>query len=53
MLRITTMTTIGSSVTLKLEGKIMADWVNLLERECRSVISERKACAWIVQMSAT
>ncbi len=42
MLRITAKTTNGSSVTLKLEGKIKTDWVNILERECRTLISQRK-----------
>ena len=42
MLRITTMTTNGSTVTLKLEGKIKADWVTLLERECWSLLSQKK-----------
>jgi anti-anti-sigma regulatory factor len=43
VLRITTMTTNGSSFTLRLEGKIKADWVELLERECWSLISQKKS----------
>jgi len=37
------MTRHASSVTLKLEGEIKADWVNLLEQECRSLISQKKS----------
>ena len=37
------MTTNGSPVTLKLEGKIKSDWVNILERECRTLISQKKS----------
>jgi anti-anti-sigma regulatory factor len=42
VLRITKITENGSPVILKLEGKILADWVNLLERECRSLIDQEK-----------
>ena len=34
MLRITAIRMNGSPVTLKLEGKILAEWVPLLEGEC-------------------
>lgn len=34
MLRITTIWANGSPLTLKLEGKIFAEWVDLLEQEC-------------------
>ena len=43
MLGITTMKTNGSSFTLKLGGKIQADLVKLLERECWSLISQQKS----------
>ena len=32
----------GSPVTLKLEGKVHADWVSLLEQECRALLSQKK-----------
>ena len=42
MLRITKIAENGSSVTLKLEGSIHADWVSLLEEECRILLSQKK-----------
>ncbi len=42
MLRITKIAENGSSVTLKLEGKVHADWVSLLEQECRTLLSQKK-----------
>ncbi len=42
MLRITKISENGSPVTLKLEGKVHADWVSLLEQECRALISQKK-----------
>ena len=42
MLRITKISENGSTVTLKLEGKVHADWVSLLEQECRALISQKK-----------
>ncbi len=42
MLRITKIEENGSPVTLKLEGNIHADWVFLLEQECRALISQKK-----------
>src|SRR5579885_2661415 len=41
MLRITTITATDSSTTLKLEGKISSEWVALLDRECRNVMSRK------------
>jgi len=41
MLRITRALRHVHSVTLKLEGNITDDWVNLLERECRAWISQK------------
>jgi len=42
LLRITPTTTSGQSITLRLEGKITADWVDVLEEECRSLISKKQ-----------
>jgi len=42
LLRITPTTTSGPSITLRLEGKITADWVDVLEKECRALIRKRK-----------
>ncbi len=42
MLRITKTSENGSPVTLKLEGKIHAEWVSLLEQECRTLVREKK-----------
>lgn len=42
MLRITKIAENGTPVTLKLEGKIHADWVSLLEQECRTLIRQRR-----------
>lgn len=42
MLRISTLTESCSTVTLKLEGRIVADWVSVLERECRRWVKERR-----------
>ena len=42
MLRITTMKMNGSSIRLKLEGKIMAEWAALLEQECLTLIAQQQ-----------
>ena len=42
MLRITKIAENGLPVTLKLEGKVHADWVSLLEQECRALLSQKK-----------
>ena len=42
MLRITKIAENGSPVTLKLEGKVHAEWVALLEEECRALIGQKK-----------
>ena len=42
MLRITAIQVNGSSVTLKLEGKILAQWVPLLVRECEERLEKRE-----------
>jgi len=42
VLRITTIEENGSPVTLKLEGKVHAEWVTLLEQECETVIRQNK-----------
>jgi anti-anti-sigma regulatory factor len=34
MLRITKVAESPSSITLKLEGRLVSDWVSLVEREC-------------------
>ncbi len=38
MLRITTVTESPTCVTLKLEGRIVSDWVPLLEHECLTAL---------------
>ena len=40
MLRITKLIETPFEVTLKLEGKIVSDWVELLEREIRTLLNE-------------
>lgn len=42
MLRITTIKKNGSPIRLKLEGKIFAEWVALLELECRTWIAQEQ-----------
>ena len=42
MLRITRTSENGSPVTLKLEGKIHAEWVSLLQQECQTLVREKK-----------
>jgi anti-anti-sigma regulatory factor len=42
VLRITTIQVNGFSVTLKLEGKILAEWVPLLEKECEVRLTKRE-----------
>lgn len=41
MLRITRINANGAPTKLKLEGKIAAEWVVLLERECRTVLTRQ------------
>ncbi len=43
MLRITKVEHNGAPVTLKLEGKVSDQWSALLDEECRSLLSQRKA----------
>jgi hypothetical protein len=45
VLRITTIRLNGAAVTLKLEGKIHADWGLLLKQECQALIRQRKQVA--------
>jgi ABC-type transporter Mla MlaB component len=40
MLRITKISGNGTTVTLKLEGQIVSDWVRELERECRVALAQ-------------
>ena len=42
MLRITKVSESLSLVTMKLEGRITADWVSLLEGECLGVLQEKR-----------
>ncbi|MCI0418675.1 MAG: STAS domain-containing protein [Acidobacteria bacterium] len=42
MLRITLIAESRSSVTLKLEGRIVSDWVAVLKQESLTVLQERK-----------
>ena len=45
MLRISRTEENGSGITLKLEGKISAEWGGLLERECKGLIDQDKPVA--------
>jgi ABC-type transporter Mla MlaB component len=40
MLRITKIDGNGQAVTLKLEGRIVSDWVGELERQCRAELTQ-------------
>ncbi len=42
MLRITKVAEDSSTVTLKLEGKLAADWVPLLEGECLTCLKDNR-----------
>ena len=42
MLRITKVSESPSLVTMKLEGRITADWVFLLEKECLGFLEEKR-----------
>ena len=42
MLRITRVAESASQVTYKVEGKIVAEWVFELERECLAVLQEKR-----------
>lgn len=42
MLRITTVAESNSLVTLKLEGRIVSDWVSVLERECLTLLQKKQ-----------
>jgi len=42
MLRITSVRKDRGTVTLKVEGKIHADWVSLLEQECLRLVHQQK-----------
>ena len=42
MLRITRVAESPSHVTLKLEGRIVSDWVSVLERECLTWLQETR-----------
>lgn len=42
MLRITTIAESPSLTTLKLEGRIVSDWVSLLEQECLTLLHEKQ-----------
>ncbi len=42
MMRITIADERAKSATLKVEGRIAADWVELLERECRALLRQGK-----------
>jgi len=43
MLKISKIQESKSDVLLKLEGKITAEWANLLDGECRALLQEKKA----------
>lgn len=43
MLRITQVSDESSGVRLKLEGRIMAEWVPLLTEECLRILKEKKS----------
>ncbi len=38
MLRMTRLAETASMITLNLEGRVLDDWVRVVERECRSVL---------------
>lgn len=42
MLRITHASEGPSEITLKLEGRVVSDWVPLLRQECLRILNERK-----------
>lgn len=42
LLRITRILENGSPVTLRLQGKIVGEWVTLLEQECRTTIQREE-----------
>ena len=42
MMRMTIVNERADSATVKVEGRIAADWVELLERECRTLLRQRK-----------
>jgi anti-anti-sigma regulatory factor len=42
MLRITKMAESPAHVTLKLEGRIVSDWVSVVERECLTALEEKR-----------
>ncbi len=42
MLRVSLVAQDGSSVTLKLEGRIAGEWVPVLETECRRALTARR-----------
>ncbi len=45
MLKISKTAANGSHVVLKLEGKITAQWAELLDRECKAALKSRKTVA--------
>ena len=42
MLRITKIKEDSETITMKLEGKLASDWVNLLEQECRECLKNKR-----------
>ena len=42
MLRITRMVDNTTNVTLKVEGQIASNWISVLERECLSVLRDKR-----------
>ncbi len=40
MLRVTTAAHRSTCVTLKVEGRVAAEWTDVLERECRSLLAD-------------
>ena len=49
MLRITAMPDGASSVTLKVEGRIVSEWVGVLEQECQAWL--RQGCRVLLDFS--
>jgi anti-anti-sigma regulatory factor len=46
MLRITHTSKGSSDITLKLEGKVVSDWVPLVREECLRILKEKKG-VWL------
>ncbi len=43
MLRVTTAAHQSTCVTLKVEGRVAAEWIDVLERECRTLLADHQS----------